>query len=308
MDVENDTLPNGGTGTDMPENDTPETLTYYDPDEDEQDTGAGEAVAETDEGTQTDEEGAAPEAETEEADAEASTAPATVSLPDGSKVSLDELTKGYLRQSDYTRKQQAMAEKSRALDADLQRIDGITNAFIDHLASMIPAEPDTALALRSPDQYVRAKAQYDAAVAQVQKLIELGSQPKQIKDALSSEAKKEKLAEENRKLAERFPHVANEEGRKKFFESVADAAQEIGYSLDDLNSVDDHRLFALGYWANEGMKAHKAREAAKAKVANAPPATPRKPGQPAQTNKNADAMRKLARSGSIRDALKIDWD
>ena len=78
--------------------------------------------------------------------------------------------------------------------------------------------------------------------------------------------------------------------------------------MDELSGVTDHRMFALAHWANEGMKAAKAREAAKAKVANVPPSAPRKPGQPAQASRNTDAMRKLARSGSIRDAVKVDWE
>ena len=55
------------------------------------------------------------------------------------------------------------------------------------------------------------------------------------------------------------------------------------------------------------MDAAKARQVAKAKVAAAPTA-PRKPGAPVQVAKNADAMKRLARSGSIKDALKVDWD
>lgn len=272
------------------EDENAEPTTYWDPDEDTPEEEAGEATDE-----------AAEEVAPEEK-------PATVKLADGSEVTLDEVTKGYLRQSDYTRKTQELVQKRTALEADLQRIEGITQAFIDHLSGMVPALPDPSMAMRDPNGYVRQKAQHDAAMAQVQKLIEMGSTPKEIKSSFSEEDRKAKAAEENAKLADRFPQTVTGPGREKFFSAAAEAAQEAGFTMDDLNGVTDHRLFVLAHWANEGIKAAKARETAKAKVANVPPATPRRPGQPAQPVRNADAMRKLAKSGSIRDALKVNWE
>lgn len=279
------------------EDDNAEPTTYWDPDEDQDTPEADEGEA-TDDGTEE-------PAEPEEAEPEA---PAQISLPDGTQVTLDEAVKGYLRQADYTRKAQEVSQKRQALEADLQIVSGITEAFIDHLTKMVPPSPDPAMALRDPTGYVRAKATYDAAMAQVQQLIEIGKKPKEIGDKLSVADKQSLVAQENALLAERFPVVATPQGRQKFFESAATAAQELGFSMDELSGVTDHRMFALAHWANEGLKAAKARETAKAKVANVPPSTPRKPGQPAQANRNTDAMRKLARSGSIRDAVKVDWE
>lgn len=273
--------------------------TYWDPDDDLDTPEVAEPAA-TDEGTE--------ESVTEEAEEAPEEQPAQIVLPDGTQVPLEEVTKGYLRQADYTRKVTEVASQRKALEADLQLVEGITNTFIDHLTKMVPAMPDPAMALRDPTGYVRAKAQYDAAMAQVQQLIEIGKQPKQIGEKLNTADMQAKIAAENAALAEKIPTVATPEGRRKFMESAAEAAQNAGFSMDDLQGVSDHRLFVLAHWANEGLKAAKARETAKAKVANVPPAAPRKPGQPAQANRNADAMRKLARSGSIKDALRIDFD
>lgn len=277
-----------------PEDDNAEPTTYFDPDEDTEE-------AELEESTD--------EAETEEVTEEAPKpeAPVLVKLPDGTEAPLEEVTRGYLRQVDYTRKTQEVAETRKALEADLQRIEGITQAFVDHLSAMVPQQPDPALALRDPNAYVRQKAQYDAAMAQVQKLIEIGNTPKQIKGALETQDTQQQLAQENAKLAERFPHVTNPEGRQKFFAAAAEAATAAGFSMDDLRGVSDHRLFVLAHWANEGMKAAKARETAKAKVANVPPAAPRKPGQPAATNRDAQAMRKFKSEPTLRNAAKLDW-
>lgn len=273
---------------------------YYDPEEDQDNVEAQEPEATDEAGEEV--------AEVEEDEATAEEKTALLKLPDGTEISLDEAANGYLRQSDYSRKTQEVAGLRKSLEADLQIVSGITEAFIDHLTKMVPPSPDPAMALRDPTGYVRAKATYDAAMAQVQQLIEIGKKPKEIGDKLSVADKQSLVAQENALLAERFPVVATPQGRQKFFESAATAAQELGFSMDELSGVTDHRMFALAHWANEGLKAAKARETAKAKVANVPPSTPRKPGQPAQANRNTDAMRKLARSGSIRDAMRVDWE
>jgi hypothetical protein len=294
---ENDTLPLGGTENVNPESDTAPEWDYFDPDED---TEAIPEAAATDEGK---------EEPTEEAEEpEAATQPAQIDLPDGTKVTLDEAVKGYLRQSDYSRKSAELASQRKSLEADLQIVEGITQTFIDHLTKMVPAMPDPAMALRNPSGYVAAKAQHEAAMAQVQQLIELGKQPKDMKGKLDQSDKAAAVAQANAVLGDMFPTFRTPEGRTKFLEGASTAAEAIGFTFAELQEVTDPRMFALAHWANVGMRAEKARETAKAKVASVPPATPRKPGQPAKAAGNADAMRKLTRSGSMRDALRVDWD
>ncbi len=284
--------------------DTAEDYSYYDPEDDDQDTeDTSEEAATEDEAV---EEEAAEEAEVEsEAEADVK---AVVTLGDGNKVTVAELAKGYLRASDYTRKTQEVATVRKTVEADAKRIESINQTFIDHLSGMVPAAPDSALALRDPNAYVRAKAQHEAAIAQVQKLIEIADQTKQVTSQISEAERQELIAEENRKLSDRIPEVATDQGRQKFFARAAEAANEMGFSMDELRGVTDHRMFVMAHYAKIGMEAMKARTVAKTKAQAAPPVAPRKPGQPVQVKGNADAMRKLARSGSIKDALKIDWD
>lgn len=304
-------------GTDNVEHsdaDTPESWDYFDPDED-QDTeevqaqegtddeaGEGEEVAQ-DADDQAEEE---PEEAPEPVEADLK---AVVKLQDGSTATVEDLLKGHFRQSDYTRKSQELANAKKAVEADASKLEGITQAFVDHLASMMPDEPDAALAYRDAAAYTQQKARYDATVAQMQKLIELGSKPKEIKHGMAQSDVDRIKAEENSKLVGMFPKTATQDGRAKFFENVASVASELGISEKEWQGISDHRLLALAHWAKVGMDAEKARAKAKAKAAKAPPATPRKPGQTAaKASRNGEAMRKLARSGSIHDAMAVDWE
>jgi hypothetical protein len=280
--------------------DTEESFDYYDPDDD-QDTVEPEPDA-TDEGDET-----ADEAEVGDDEAAVET-PAQITLKDGTQVTLDELQNGYFRQADYSRKTQELATFRTTLEADAKRIEGITQAFVDHLTSMLPAAPDAALAMRNPTLHYQQAQAHAAAMDQVKKLIELGETPKQVTASMAETDKQRAIADGNARLNEMFPTTRTPKGKVKFFTEAASAANELGFSNDELNGVLDPRMFALAHWAKIGLNAAKARAKVQAKVAAAPPAAPRKPGQAAMgANGNAKAFEKLNRSGSIHDAVKIDW-
>lgn len=293
----------------LSEDDTPEDADYFDPDEDHEE--ADDEAGTDDEPDEEEGEADTAEADDQEADAEPVYADekAKVKLPDGTEAPVAELIQGNMRQQDYTRKTQELANDRKAVAADVERMQRITEAFVDHISALVPDAPDASLALSDPNAYTAQKAQHEAAMAQVQKLIEAGEAPKQISEAMSEADRQKQLQEANQSLIEMFPEAANGEGRRKFFEGVQQVSNDLGFTNEELSSLTDHRVFALAHWARKGMEAEKAKATAKAKVAKAPPATPRKPGQGARKpNGNAEAMRKLGRSGSLKDALAVDFD
>jgi antitoxin component HigA of HigAB toxin-antitoxin module len=277
---------------------------YYDPDEEQDPVDAPEPEA-TDDGTAEAEE--APETAEEPAETEAPL-DAVVTLADGTKAKVADLAQGYLRQQDYSRKTQELANERKALKANVQSLEQTFQVFVDHLTGLVPEPPPPALALTNPSQYTAQKAQYEAALAQVKKLVEIGQKPKELAGALSKEERRTLVAEENRRLAERFPETASQQGRQKFFNEVAEVATGLGFSLEELGQISDHRLFALAHYARKGMAAEQAQKVAAQKVAKAPPVAPRKPGQGVARNGNAEAMKRLNRTGSIKDAMHVDWD
>lgn len=293
----------------LSEDDNAEDFDYFDPDEDTEEADTAEATddeTDEDEGEEADDQEA--DSQDDEEPIEAFVEKLKAETPRLAEY-LGELEKGNLRQSDYTRKSQEVANQRKSVEADVQRMQRITEAFVDHLSTLIPDAPDASLALSDPNKYTAQKAQHEAAMAQVQMLIEAGEAPKEIAAGMAEEDRKAQLQEANRQLIEMFPEAAGGESRERFFTGVQSVANDLGFSNDDLGQVTDPRIFALAHWAQKGMEADKAKTKAKAKVAKAPPATPRKPGQGARkANGNAEAMRKLSRSGSLQDALAVDFD
>lgn len=298
------------------ETDTPFEWDYFDPDEDQPDTeevtadeGTEDEAGETEE--QPEPEGEEDSEETAEDQPPAEASPdAVVRLADGTETTVAELTKGHMRQADYTRKSQELSTQRQTVSEQASQLENTLNAFIDHLSAIVPAMPDANLAYSDPQRFNAQKAQHDAAMAKVQELIQLGNTPKQVQQGMSDTDRRDLIARENQSLVEMFPETGTKDGRERFFGDVQQVAHELGFSNEELTSQTDHRLFALAHWAKKGMEAEKARSTAKAKVQKAKPAAaPSKPGQPARNaNRNRDAMKKLGRSGSMKDALAVDFD
>lgn len=284
--------------------------TYYDPDEDEPDTEEVQEEAATDDGIEQSEDDD-PEDDADEAEAEGSedqaAEPVKVKLPDGTEVEQEEVVKGYLRQQDYSRKTQALAEERKGFQSSVQRLEQIQEAFIDQISAMVPKAPDPSLAYSDPNAYTRAKAAHEAAMAQVERIVQLGQQPREMRSEMDEKAQREWAADQDRLLAERFPEVSKPDTRKQFFQDAISAARHAGFSDQEIGGFHDHRVLALAKMAADGMKAKQSTEKARKKVEKAPPVTPRKSAG-RNRNRNAEAMKKLTKSGSIRDALAIDFD
>jgi len=302
VDPDNAPLDEDATVSDnTSDNDTASDLDWWDPDED-QDNAPQEEAAPDDEAE------AAPPEQPEEPAVVYAENTARVRMADGTEVPVSDLIQGRMLQQDYTRKTQEVANERKTVQADVQRMQSITTAFVEHLSALVPDPPSPDLLYSNPVKAFQQQQIHERAMAQVQKLIEMGNAPKQIGGAMTEADNQRQLQEANQRLIEMFPESASGAGREAFYNGVQSVANDLGFSNAELSANRDPRIFALAHWARKGMEADKARATAKAKVAAAPPATPRKPGQGAGTgNGNADAMRKLSRSGSIRDALKVDW-
>jgi len=271
-----------------------------------------EAAAEADEtveaeqSTQEDDEAEKPEesdeeqTEGEEAEAE----PVSIKLADGTEISEDEARAGYMRDADYRRKTQTVADQRRSVEAQASRLQAQTEALADWLSQLIPAEPDINLLQQDAQAYYTAKAIRDNQLGQLQELLEKVNEPKEVMEEMTAEARQSKLQEENNLLVMAFPQTANPKGRDDFFKKANEAGQALGFSSQEMADFTDHRMFGAAYYAKLGMEAEKAKETAKRKVAAAPKAAPKKQRKAPD---NRAAMRKLDQSGSIYDAMQVDF-
>ena len=299
---------------------SPETWDYAEPEE-EQATPETKP-AETDSNSETDEAQPSQEAEEPEADkseTEETTEKATaepddsivIAMPGGEKLELKELKSGYLRDKDYRHKTTDLANKRRELEALSTRVTQSANAISESLMSQVPPAPDPSLALSDPVRYVQEKAQHEGAMEWVNSIVTKATSAKEVVNTLTQEQQTEVIQSEIAKLTEAFPDIVKPEGKKKFFDAALGAAREIGFSDQELGAVTDHRYFKVLHYAKLGMEAEAAKAKAASKVVNVPPvATQKRPAGPnaAKQRANQEAMKRLASSGSIHDAMAVDFD
>lgn len=315
----------GGSKTVEPSDiDNPATLNFWEPEEekanpaqsaegiadetdaaaDQDDDDSQESGSSADEDTEGDEDGDGEPAADDQLDE------TLVTLKGGEKVPVKELKLGYLRERDYRLKTQETANKGRALGEMSNRVVDTATAIANFLISQMPVEPSHMLAMQNPAEYTRQKAVFDVAATRVNQILEMANGPKQVVGALTKEQRDSVLATESAKLAEAFPQTTTPDGREAFFEDAFETARHLGWTDEEMQDVTDHRYFKLAHYARLGMQAERAKKKAMEKVNNAPPAVPqgKARGQNAQqARKNQDAMARLTKTGSLKDAMNIDF-
>lgn len=320
-----DNLPQGGTDSANPSTDldNPANWDYHDPDEDQDNakpkaaTGTAVEKAENtpaevaDEDVQeaaTDEQQEEPADDKEEKPTETKAAPTLdddvkVKLKSGDEVTLRELRDGYMRQSDYTRKRQVDEQRATHIRA-------VTDRVSNYLQSQIPPMPEPRLAYENPQAYAAQLAMHDAAKRQWSEIVSVAEQAQQTAESFSQEQRADMIQAEYTRLVERMPELSTQKGRDAFRNKIKPAAEYLGVPMEEVDSITLHtHLIALDLVA-EGLAARKAKEVAKQKVQNVPPVAPakRQNVQNPTTIKNGEAMKRLGKTGSIYDAMNVDFD
>lgn len=236
---------------------------------------------------------------------------ALVTLSNGEKVKFSDLKKSPLLEADYTRGKQILSNERKSVAEQAKSLASLQEALVDFLAEQLPPEPSLQLAMEDAPRYTREKAFHDAAVARLQVVLQNAEKAKGVSQQMSDAEINAARAEAAQVVADRLPFLRDPVRAKEFDKSVAEAASFIGYSEQDVARMTDPRQFLLAHYAAKGIKAEQAEKKVQQKVQAAPPAAPAKTAQQKgnpQFLRNKEAMRRLSKSGSIHDAMQIDFE
>lgn len=231
----------------------------------------------------------------------------TIKMEDGEQITLAELKKGYLRQSDYTRKRQEesqIAQRATQLQQhyaqEIQRAQMVAQAFM-------PKAPDKALLdYGQTDEYLRQKEAFDQAQ---QYLGHLQTQQHQvsIQQQKQQEARVQNMrAEALNSLRSEMPELNDPKGRKQTESEIEEMAAALDYTVKDLENVYDKRVIKALIWASKWFQHQKSQEVVRKKVvAKSEKAKP--VSQPKRTRKStrrtdSKQLLKLANDGNERAA------
>jgi hypothetical protein len=256
-----------------PKEDTREVEESGEAQQPETDEAAGEEspAADEDEGKSDDE---------EKAEVEDGEQPLTrVKLKDGREVTLEELEKGYLRQSDFTRKTQEVAETRKQVEAATQQITQQAQTLQQQLQiaravveAHMPPRPDPALLQFDPTGYYQQEKTWELAAGKLQQIAQAQVELGQRAQYEQSRVLQDYVGKEQGKLLEAMPELKDESKRKAVYEElISGLSTHYGLSAEEVSRVHNHQLVIMARDAIAYRKLQAAKPQAKAKAADAPP-------------------------------------
>ncbi len=196
------------------------------------------------------------EAQTEEA--KPALAPDSVAFiaDDGTPVTVEEARKGYLRQSEFTRKTQTLAEQQRVFAERESMIAQARDVYVQQLqeveqllASRVPPEPDPALRQHDPIAYMLAKDARNEALVQ----LATAHQNRQVAEAQRAHEQGQKAREFQQAqlamLEQAIPAWKDPNVKAKETAAIRSYATALGFTPEEierpLSGQADHRLVSL---------------------------------------------------------------
>jgi hypothetical protein len=233
---------------------------------------------------------------------------------DGSTIKLPAAAKeAVLRQADYTRKTQALAEEKRKFESEeatplreerryyAERVAQLEEA-IQALAPT--AEPDWNT-LR-PEDVPQAMAQWRSQVQRMEKIRAEREHVEGLHQQDENRKFQAMLAQEHEKLKAALPDMADAEKGTALKADLVSYAKSLGFSDDDLAQVTDHRVLVLLNKARMHDQAVRRKPTVEAAIDRALGTI--KPSAATSKPKVSDVDRakaQLAASGSLSDAANI---
>lgn len=257
--------------------------------------------------------------ETEAEEPESDEGDAFVTLPDGSEITLSEiadLQANGLRSADYTQKTTEVAEQRKALEAErqtyserLQFTETALRNVTKFIEGIIPPEPTIDMAQTDPGAYTQAMALRNGAIAELQQVMKVSDGVNGHKAQVSDADLAAYKNRENGALVKAMPHLADPVKRAAFDKAVSETAADFGFSPDEIAQTADSRILQMVHYAKLGKLSAQNRANAKRRVQTPMRSKPQTAkAVSGQTMKNRQAMQRLSKSGSIEDALEIDFD
>jgi hypothetical protein len=239
------------------------------------------------------------------------------------EVSLDELLKGYSRQSDYTKKTQEIAEQRKQAEqlqqqygSEIAQIQAERQQYMESLQNVIqnsmPAIEQFGnvdwdrLKDADPIEYVKKKEEFREAQEKVQGMQMQYQQAYEQQAYEAQEQFKTHVRNEHMKFADIVPEWKEEKSRKKLATDIRDYAIKVGYSAEEVGQLADHRSLLVLMKAqkydelqNADLKTKKLKN--KAKVVRSGTGKSKEDSKKSRTAK----MKRLRQTGHVDDAANL---
>ena len=239
------------------------------------------------------------------------------------EVTLDELTKGYSRQSDYTRKTEKLSQDRKSVEelkneytrqneeAKIKRdqYENQLQVLYEQLKQSEPSKVDLDKLYESdPAEYVRVKAEQDRRKETLEKADQERRRIQAEKQEEQTKQYNAYLEQQKQLLAQKLPIYADKEKGAEFTKNLINYAKDIGYTDQEINMLVDHRsviMLANAYRYDKLKKANlKNKKVTKvSKVVSSSSAKVQDDNEVAKRLKSKKAN--LKKTGKVNDAVSV---
>ena len=237
------------------------------------------------------------------------------------KVNLNELMKGYSRESDYTKKTMDLSNQRKEVESMQENLkkefDAVKSSRdqyatqLDILTNNLQQEEKVnwdQLYQEDPAEYVRKKAESDKRKEALDNARQEQKRIQQEQQAEQEKVYNEYIANERKILSEKLPQYADKNKSAEFTRRLTNFAKESGYSDQEIAMMVDHRavlLLADAYRYNQLKKTklsnNKVNKTSKVVTSNASNVR-----EDSEVKQNIDKrMSRLKKSGHLRDAQSV---
>jgi hypothetical protein len=243
---------------------------------------------------------------------------AKVKLDDGKVITIAELRKGTLLQSDYSRKTQALAEERKVVEQHVARVREVEQALkqqeeliAELWQEVLSTPPDPAMLDPNSGQfdvvtYMKSKEEYERKGIKTQKFI-ANYQARVARQAQEENQSRLQIrSQEAERLYEAMPELRKPETYQQFWAKAVETVADYGYTPEDLDQVDDHRTYLVLRDAMAFRDLKRKVAMARTKVAGRPPVlqgSARRSSETARTHETKTALARLNQTGSVADGI-----
>ena len=242
------------------------------------------------------------------------------------QIHLDELLKGYSRQSDYTKKTQEVSEQRKQMqllkgqyDREVANIQAERQQYVEFLQQNIQQSNGLSqfdnidwqtLKEVDPLEYMSKREEYRDAKDKIQDVEQSQSQAIEKYKSDEKKANTEILSREHKLLVEKVPEWGKGGAQKKLASQIRNYAENQGFLKEELDTLADHRSIIVLQKAMMYDQLKKSNPKAK-KIKNAPRVIRAGSGvtkDATSKSKRAAKMKRLKQTGHVDDAASAIED
>ena len=237
------------------------------------------------------------------------------------EVTLDELLKGYSRQSAFTKKTQELSEERKQIEAlqtqytqDMQQIQAERQQYAQHLQQIIEnsnlsqyANVDwERLKTEDPIAFLEKKEEFREAQEKIARVQQQQQQAVVRNQAEAQQQWQESLKTEHAALVEKLPEWGDPDKQKPLAGELRSYASSQGFQDAEIESLIDHRSFIILNKARLYDELQKSDPKTK-KIRNKPRVirSGKGAGKPEKTTKRTAMRNRLKESGHVNDAAAL---